>query len=423
MTILKDLSVAWALPFTLVFFTVFFESRYSRKKTLLLILYTMVPLLAGNFLLYLVFDTLAYSMMLFTCVLPSLVFFFFLARHRDGRFFFSFCVSDSIWLELMYISNILDALFGGQYIFMLVFRLLAYPLTALLLYKIVRPTYLEVQHSVEKGWYTFSAISALFYVMMLLSMSHPTMIMERPEYLPAFVLQLVLMPVVYIHIFITLRNQKDFYEMAEKEHVLQVQMKGMESRLEEYSAANEDFREARHDFRHKLRTLAGLAEKGQYDQLRATAREYADSMPELTVESYCSHMVLDAVLSSYLHWAKRRGIAVSVKLNLPDSLPVSESELATVLANALENAIHACEKLAPDQRHLEVKAIVEPCFMLQVRNSFDGVISFDANGIPRSHRKGHGFGTRSIVAFCEKNGAYCEFKAEDREFFLRIVFQ
>lgn len=423
MTILKDISILWSLLHTLVMFSLLFESRYPRKKAIFLTLSTMLPLLIANFLLYLLADNLKYMVLLATCVLPSLIFFWFIAKYRDGRFLFTFCLSDTIWLEVMYITNILDFYLGNQYIFMFVSRLLAYPLLDLLFLKVVRPIYLDVQQSVKNGWYTFSAISGIFYVMMLLSMSYPTMIMQRPEYLPAFALQLVLLPVVYIHMFTTLRRQKQLYTVSEQENILQLQVISMRSRIEEFSAANELFREERHNFRHTMRTVAALAEKGQYEQLHAMAQEYADSLPEKPVESYCNHAVLDAVLSSYLQRAKRKDIRVSAKISFPTPLPVNESELATVFANAIENAIHACEKIEAAERYIEVKVLSEPCFMLQVKNSFDGIVAFDGDDIPISPRKGHGFGTRSIVTFCEKNDAFYEFKAEEDVFYLRLIFR
>ena len=60
--------------------------------------------------------------------------------------------------------------------------------------------------------------------------------------------------------------------------------------------------------------------------------------------------------------------------------------------------------------------------MIQISNSFNGKVEFDRNGIPVSHTPGHGIGTRSIVAFCEKHKAFYEFKADDQRFSLRIVF-
>ena len=67
--------------------------------------------------------------------------------------------------------------------------------------------------------------------------------------------------------------------------------------------------------------------------------------------------------------------------------------------------------------------ITVPCLMLMVRNSFDGVIAFDENGIPISPKREHGFGTRSIVTFCEKNRAFYEFKTEQQDFILKVIFQ
>lgn len=252
MTILKDLSVLWAFIHVLIMFILLFESRYPRKKAVRLTLIGAVPLLTANFVLYLFIDTLSYAVLLFTCVLPSLIFLWLLAKYRDGRFLFTFCLSDTLWLEIMYVTNILDFNFGNQYVFMFVSRLILYPALEWFIWKKVRPVYFEVQRNVTKGWYIFAAISAIFYVMTALSMSWPTMIMTRPEYLPAFVLQLVLMPLFYLQIFITLRRQQQLYETQQKENILNVQVTILRSRINEFSSANELFQEERHDFRHKM---------------------------------------------------------------------------------------------------------------------------------------------------------------------------
>ena len=101
---------------------------------------------------------------------------------------------------------------------------------------------------------------------------------------------------------------------------------------------------------------------------------------------------------------------------------MDEVELATVFANAIENAINACQKLRPDQRRIEVKVLSSPRFMLQISNTYAGKILFDENNIPVSREEGHGLGTRSIVAFCNKNKAFYEFKADLDYFRLRISF-
>jgi len=423
MTFLKDFSVLWSLLHTLLLFLLLFESRYPRKKTLILSLVTMLPLILVNTVIFVMIGAERYmTALLLTCSLPSLIFFWFLAKHRDGRFFFTFCMVDSIILEIIYITNILDFYLGNTYIVMFAVRIICIPLLELLIYKKLRPIYLSVQRSVTKGWYVFAAISALFYVAMTLSASHPTMITSRPAYLPAFVLYLVLLPVIYIHILSTLRNQQRLHEMSEQDNILRVQVSNMTARMEEFSAANEKFRTERHDFRHRMQVIVGLIEHGEYEKLRNVVLNYSETIRETAVKRYCTSAVIDAVLSSYLQKAERKGIKVSVSLSFPEPLPVDEAELATVFANAIENAIHACEKLDADKRQIDVKVLTSPCFMLQISNSYDGAVEFDENGTPISREEGHGFGTRSIVAFCHKNKAFYEFKADSERFRLRISF-
>ena len=101
----------------------------------------------------------------------------------------------------------------------------------------------------------------------------------------------------------------------------------------------------------------------------------------------------------------------------------TDKDYATVLANAIENAINAAEKLEPENRLIDIKVIIAPKFMVQISNTFQGDVEFDSDGIPVSHEDGHGFGTRSIVAFCDKNKAYYNFKTKDGRFILQIDFK
>lgn len=423
MTILRDISLIYTSLFSLLIFLILFQSRYPQKRTQRLTLFLMGPLMLVNFALLFALGPQKMSMLLLlTCSLPSLIFFWVLAKYRDGRFFFTFCLADTLVLEIMHITTVLDFFLGNRYIFMFAARLILCPLLAGVLFKWVRPRYLELQNTVRKGWFIFTAIALIFYVVLSMANSVPTIITQRLEQLPVFVLLLILMPAIYIHIFNTLRHQQELHRMTEQENILKLQVAGTAARMDTYSAANEKFRVERHDFRHKMQTIAGMVEKEQFAELRALALEYNESLKEAQVKQYCSYAVIDAVLSSYLQKAEAKEIKVSTKLAFPEPLPVGETELATVFANGIENAIHACEKLPPDRRELGIKVITHPHFMLQISNRFDGMVEFDKNGLPVSHEEGHGFGTRSIAAFCGKYSAFYEFKAAGDMFYLRITF-
>ena len=199
---------------------------------------------------------------------------------------------------------------------------------------------------------------------------------------------------------------------------MHLQVANVTRRIEELGAANEMFREERHNFRHKLKALAGLAETGQYAELLEAVREYEKDFAKIQVIRYTNNALIDALLSVYIQTAEKAGIKLNLGFSFPASFEANESELATALANAMENAINACEKLPRENRFIEVKALSKPQFIIMVRNSFAGNVEFDAHGIPQNTEEGHGFGTRSIAAFCTKVGGYYEFKAENGVFTL-----
>ncbi len=424
MTLLKDISIVWSLIHTLVMFFLLFESKYDKKKTLTATLATMIPLCAVNITLAMFIPPDAFgTLLLLTLTLPSLIVFFILSKHKDGRFFFTFCLVDTTVLEILYISQIINFYTTPDtYLVMFLIRLVAYPVLEIMIVKKLRAVFASVQKHSPKIWWTFAVISALFYVLVTLMMNTPTSITERPEYLPAMVLMFILMPVIYVDIFHTLIQMQKMYETIERADILQLQVNNITQRAAEYSQANEKFRIERHNFRHKMQTIAGLVERHQYDALTELVMDYISAMQATQVKRYCSFTVLDAVFATYLQKAENIGANSTTMLDLGESLPANEAELAAVIANALENAINACDKMPEEERFIKVQTISEPCFMLQIQNSFNGEVEFDDNGIPVNRADEHGFGTRSIVAFCEKHNAFYEFKTEDNVFSLRLIF-
>lgn len=424
MSILRNFSLFWAMAHTLVLFLMLFESRYPRKTTLIITLSTMIPLMIANSILTLTMKPEKMSMaLLLTLSLPSLIVFWLLAKHRDGRFYFTFCLVDTVVLESIYMTQIINHFVTPDtYIFMFVVRLVLYPLLEWLAYTKLRSTYLQVQKFSKHGWGSFAAISALFYVLMTLVMAYPTAITERPEYIPSAVLLFILIPVIYVHIISTLWRQQNMHEMTVQEDILKLQVANMTARIEEFAAADEKFRMERHNYRHKMKTIASLVELGQYEEVSALVKDYNEAYQRTQVVRYCKNAVIDAVLSTYIKQAESKAIKVTVGFAFPDPIPVNETELATVFANAIENAINASEKLKEPQRHIEIKVISKPQFLIMIRNNFDGNVEFDDQGIPVNHEEEHGFGTRSIVAFCNKYNAHYLFKSTDNKFTLYLNF-
>ena len=108
-------------------------------------------------------------------------------------------------------------------------------------------------------------------------------------------------------------------------------------------------------------------------------------------------------------------------MQVPERLPYSDVDLTAILSNALENAVHAVEKLPPERRSIELDLRVrEEKLLLSVKNTFAEPPEL-RNGMPVSHADGHGFGTQSIRYVAEKLHGNCQFSVEENRFVLRVV--
>lgn len=422
MTVLRDISFLWSMVHVMVLFLLLFQPKYSKKVTLIATSLGFAAVVAANALLLTLLGSDALmDLALFTCTLPTLILFFFLSEYRDGRFFFTFCLSDTCSFWLLQLTNLLDRLCGDTYVVLFLSRILGFLALEALIWLHLRKPYLKLQAELPRGWWLFVAVGMIYYLL-IFTMSVPVgTALPAPVELLKLGLIMVLMPMTYLTILGSLRRQMRLYQAAEEERSLSMQTKIMAQRVTLLQQAGEEARIQRHDLRHRLQTVAALVEQGEISEALGYIGASTAQLDELRTRRWCKNPVLDAVLSAYFGQAEQLGIRVEAKLSLPDELPVDAVELSTVAANLLENAIHACEKLPPEERRILCKCISRPGLMLEVANPYSGEVCFDADGRPVAQAQGHGVGTRSIAAFCQKHGAMVSYRAENHWFRVQLA--
>jgi sensor histidine kinase regulating citrate/malate metabolism len=100
---------------------------------------------------------------------------------------------------------------------------------------------------------------------------------------------------------------------------------------------------------------------------------------------------------------------------------VDEMQLAIVVSNLLENAIHACEELPEDERFIEIKAKYKEQLLLEISNPCDGKVPLDEEGHPYATAGDHGIGTTSVLAFVKQTDSEIRYIAEDKIFKVRMI--
>ena len=133
-------------------------------------------------------------------------------------------------------------------------------------------------------------------------------------------------------------------------------------------------------------------------------------------------MEVNAAVCYYATMASEKGISCDIKLNIPKKLSLDGLELAMVVSNLLENAIHGVESLTDENaRKIQFTAIYTGQLLLEIENSYTGKIKTNEDGIPLSEKKGHGIGTQSIVSFAKKWNAELDYIISDKTFKVQMM--
>lgn len=178
----------------------------------------------------------------------------------------------------------------------------------------------------------------------------------------------------------------------------------------------------RHDLRHHMLFLLSCIENGKYGRAREYIGEICSGIEGNQVTVYCQNEVANLILSAFVGRAGDFDIPIEVRAEISRNIPVSESDLCVLLCNALENALHACQRQKEKGLSGMIKIIIreknEKIF-LQIANSCDEEVLFD-RGIPIAGETGHGLGVRSICAIVEQYGGVYDFKVKGGQFVLSV---
>lgn len=420
--IFVQISIIYCMVHMLVLFFLFYEYRCSRK-TFWIATGTVIGSISVVCLWVLFTQGVAamgqYG--LAAGALPTLLLFFILSKDRNAKFVFIFCLADTVnmWLELT--SGLIDYALGGGGVITLLLRVVSYPVLEYVAWRWLRRPFLQIRSTFRYGWTLFAALTGVCYVILALVSIYPTIIFERPQDIPMAVMLLILVALTYTTIFLILFEQLRYSEARSRQQVFEAQAITMSRRVEDMRRAEDAMRIERHDIRHRLQTMAALAQRGDTTALLDYIGASQESLSAPVSRSCCTNPVLDAVLVSVAERAEKQGIALEMAVALPAELPVDALELSIVFANALENAMKAVEKLPAERRCIICKSVVSPRFMIEVSNPYEGQVAFSREGLPLAREPGHGIGVRSIAAFAEKYHALCRFSTENGWFKVQLA--
>lgn len=227
--------------------------------------------------------------------------------------------------------------------------------------------------------------------------------------------------IMFLVFCVTYYREYEQKSSAERnEQVIRIFTEQQKKEMESYKRSEKEVRLLRHDMRHILNAVVCCIENDQGEQAKELISSYVLNIERTKPKRFCENDMVNYILSDFC--TKCEVFAVDFEYIVkPEKFPEDEMVFASILSNALDNALNAQKRFLADQRQIKLMIkTVDEKLLLSVKNPVDKVPVF-ADGLPVSEQKGHGYGTKSIRYMVERLGGNCKFSVEDGWFILRII--
>lgn len=227
--------------------------------------------------------------------------------------------------------------------------------------------------------------------------------------------------------FFMVRNKLAVYYETGQKH--QQEINELELRhFEQYKEAQEETRRFRHDTLNNLMAIQMLQNEGKSEEAKQYVDELLGRIQTLSPKVVTGCDMLDCIITSKLERMEQSKISFATDGVMDYGLDMSSVDICTVFANALDNAIEACEKVA-DNRSIVMKIKRTNAFYcVTIENSMveDTVakhMAFTEHSrfTTKKNRELHGYGLSNIQKAVKRYNGETSVEIKDNIFVLTIL--
>lgn len=326
------------------------------------------------------------------------------------------CCQIRRWLALL-----LVAVFSGGPVMQDTIELAITLPILLVLVRYIAPSVRSISRYPTAAQYRFGMVPVVYYVFDYLTSIYTNLLSDGVLAAVEF-MSFVCSTAYLIFVVQTSQEEQMRSRLEETQDIMNLQIVQAVREIKALRELQQKTSAFRHDLRHHMQYLSSCMENGWIEQAQAYIQEICSEIEANRVTFFCENEAANLIFSSFAGRAEEQGIQIKIKAVISKSLPISETDLCVLLSNAIENALHACQKLGEKgvAGTIEVSAYEKDSkFFLQITNSCDEGITFEY-GVPVTNHPGHGIGVRSICTIVEKYDGIYSFLVKDGRFILRV---
>lgn len=180
----------------------------------------------------------------------------------------------------------------------------------------------------------------------------------------------------------------------------------------------------RHDMRHHMLILKELLEDGDTEKASEYLDQYLDVTRKGTAVKLCGNPIVNMLASHYRGIAEERDIEFSVHINIPDRLPIQDTDLSVLLGNLLENASEAAVSAAGEYRRISLNMGVKGKMLgITVDNGYSGEMRQRDGKYLSTKSERRGLGLESVSEIAEKYCGGAEFRHDEKMFYSSVMLR
>ena len=202
-------------------------------------------------------------------------------------------------------------------------------------------------------------------------------------------------------------------------HMKQKQLELQKEHYERLKEISLETRKFQHDTKNHLLVMAELLQEKKYQEASEYIEEYTNQITDVKPAIQCGNYIADAILNEACSRCKSFDIELKVSGIIHASVQLNNTDMVTILGNAVDNAIEACQKINSEDRWIEVKfGLHQEYLNIIIKNSTNGRVTKSTQKKDRTY---HGFGLNNIKDCVERNQGNVNIYVRKKEFEINII--
>lgn len=179
-----------------------------------------------------------------------------------------------------------------------------------------------------------------------------------------------------------------------------------------------------HDIKNHLLILSALMDEEEFNKARQYIKKIQEPIKALDQRRYTENRIINSIINDKDKKAKLCEISLNIKVIGDFMTAIEDIDWCAILANLLDNAIEACEKVPAEERKIDFSLVQKnEMIILNISNPYCGTLKLIDGKLHtlKEDKLLHGIGLESVKYAVEKNNGTMEYSFMEHIFRVNIV--